>query len=82
MSRAVTTPLGRFRYLPTRDGQAWFMECDACGGFEKLAPEQLRGEVSVNHAATGCPSGYHETHNYSTSIAVALGEQHPQQEDR
>jgi hypothetical protein len=75
MSTTVTTPLGVFRHLPTSDGEpAWFMECQTCGGFEKLALEQLEGRTSVNHAATGCPSGYHETHDYATVIRAAGGD--------
>ena len=75
MSAIVTTPLGVFRHLPTSDcGAAWFMECPVCGEFEKLAPEQLAGRLSVNHAATGCPSRYHETHDYAAAICEADGD--------
>lgn len=73
MSTIVTTPLGTFRRLPSTAGPAWFMECPVCGGFEKLAPEQLDGRVSVNHSATGCPSRYHETHDYASAIKAAGG---------
>lgn len=68
MSALVTTSLGVFRRLPT----GWFMECPVCGDFEKLSLEQLEGRLSVNHAATGCPSRYHETHDYAAAIAAAL----------
>ena len=71
MSRIVGTDLGRFRAV-LRDGREdWLFECPGCGTWANLDDDQWAGRVSVDHAADGCPGGYHETHNYRRALAVA-----------
>lgn len=61
----IETPHGRLRTV-TRDGaQVVELECPGCGIWAALDDDQLHGRVSVDHAAQGCPGGYHETHDFS-----------------
>lgn len=65
----VVTPHGALRRMEGRHGYRWYLEVPGCpnGEFELLDARQLRGEVSVNHAAV-CDCGYHETHNFAEHI--------------
>lgn len=71
MSHIVTTPHGRLRKV-TRDGElAWLLECPGCGQWGGLDDDQLHGRISVDHAAMGCPGGYHETHDFASAMPAA-----------
>lgn len=86
MARIVTTDLGRFRAVK-RDGvDDWLFECPGCSEWASLDDDQWNGRVSVDHAADGCPGGYHETHNYQAVlrakvVAARLTEQDPFEDD-
>lgn len=86
MSRIVTTDIGRFRAV-NRDGVLdWLFECPGCRMWVSLDADQWTGRVSVDHAADGCPGGYHETHDYQAAlrasiVAARLTEQDPFTED-
>lgn len=68
MSVFFHTPLGRLRRL-TRDGKVVYaLRCPGCGVEAVLDDDQLHGRVSVDHAADGCPGGYHETHEFTAAI--------------
>ena len=73
MSVDVHTDLGTLRRC---EGDVWLLWCDVCEDWERLNVEQFEGRLSVNHAATGCPSGYHETHNFAQSVVVAIVAHH------
>ncbi len=63
MSRIIETTVGRFREV-TDGSKKWFLwEC-RCGTWCSLSDAQWSGSVSVNHDSQGCPSHYHETHEY------------------
>ena len=70
MSRIITTAAGRFRQVSGNE-HGWLWECP-CGEWANLSKAQWAGAVSVNHAADGCPVGYHETHNYEAALAAAV----------
>lgn len=61
MSVRVETPHGVLLLL----GDRCYLEVPGCphGKLELLDGRQLRGELSVNHAAV-CECGYHETHDF------------------
>lgn len=70
MSEYVT-PLGRVRLVtPTSKGVVALLWCDVCESYEPMNAEQFHGELSVDHSATGCPSGYHETHDFAAALPV------------
>jgi hypothetical protein len=69
MSIDIKTGLGTLRRC---EGGVWLLWCPVCEGWERLNEEQMEGRLSVNHAATGCPSGYHETHEFAKEVAVAI----------
>jgi hypothetical protein len=64
MSENIVTSLGTLR----RVSGTWLLWCDACSDWERLNTEQMAGRLSVNHAATGCPSRYHETHDFNSHL--------------
>lgn len=71
----VETPLGRFRRVAhggVKFADRWTFECPGCETFAYLDDDQWQGRVSVDHAADGCPGGYHETHNYFAELVAAL----------
>lgn len=73
MSTIVETGYGRMRLIAGahwRDNH-WLLEVPNCGKWEPIGAEQLRGEVSVNHAAV-CGCGYHETHPYGRALVAAI----------
>lgn len=52
-----------------RDGEEVVqLRCPGCGVWGDLDDDQLHGRVSVDHAADGCPGGFHETHDFSAHI--------------
>lgn len=74
----VTTKYGELRRnLASVDGKLhtsgkiyeWELKCPGCGTWGLLDEDQLHGRVSVDHAAQGCPGGYHETHDFAAEIA-------------
>lgn len=69
MSVDINTSVGKLRCV---GGGAWLLWCERCGDWERLSAEQMEGRVSVNHAATGCPSGYHETHHFAMEVAATV----------
>lgn len=69
MSVDVVTDLGTLRKCA--DG-IWLLWCPVCEDWERLNEMQMEGELSVNHAATGCPSQYHETHNFAVEIVAKI----------
>jgi hypothetical protein len=75
MSVIVETDQGRFR-LVNRDApleDRWMFECPGCGQWAYLDSDQWHGLVSVDHAADGCPGGYHETHDFVILLAAQIG---------
>lgn len=70
MSVDRTTKFGTIRMCNDDGNVVWLLWCDVCQDWEKLNEEQMEGHLSVNHAATGCPSGYHETHEFAKQIVV------------
>jgi hypothetical protein len=78
MPIVIETPLGRFRMVNPRDAMrgnredAWLLECPGCGQWAYLDDDQWHGRVSVDHAADGCPGGYHETHDYSAALDAGM----------
>ena len=70
MSRIVDTPHGRLRRTGGRES-GWLLEVPGCDHYELLSEEQLHGRLSVNHAATGCSNGYHETHDFAAELRGA-----------
>jgi len=70
MSVDIETSLGTIRRCQPDE---WFLWCPVCEDWEKLSEDQMNGKVSVNHAATGCPSGYHETHNFAIEVVAKIG---------
>lgn len=69
MSVDVRTDLGTLRRC---EGDVWLLWCPVCEDWERLSLDQFEGRVSVNHAATGCPSRYHETHNFAREVAIKV----------
>lgn len=69
MSVDVQTDLGTLRHC---EPDTWLLRCSVCEDWEKLNEEQMEGRLSVNHAATGCPSGYHETHNFAVEVVAKI----------
>jgi hypothetical protein len=68
VSHIVETPFGRLRRV-TRDGEkTWLLQCPGCDQWGGLDDDQLHGRVSVDHAAMGCPGGYHETHDFAAHL--------------
>ena len=75
MSRIVTTDLGRFNLVQTRNDpleHAWLFECPGCGTWAYLDDDQWHGRVSVDHASMGCGGGYHETHDYAATLQARI----------
>lgn len=72
MSIDVNTGLGTLRRVSSKDGIGWLLWCSVCEDWIKLDTEMMEGRVSVNHAATGCASGYHETHHFAKEVVVTL----------
>lgn len=70
MSRDVATKFGTLRRCRDGDVAVWLLWCPVCEEWERLNEDQMEGRVSVNHAATGCPSGYHETHEFAKQIVI------------
>ncbi len=68
MSVIVETEFGRFRHVIRDGGRTWLLECPGCGQWATLDDDQFHGRVSVDHAADGCPGGYHETHDYASVL--------------
>ena len=70
MSFIVTTPLGRFRRVNKGDDlkDAWLFECPGCDTWAYLDNDQWRGRVSVDHGSMGCAGGYHETHDFESTL--------------
>lgn len=69
------TPFGRLRMKYQEDGYydqgqifKYELECPGCGVWGLLDQDQLHGQVSVDHAADGCPGGYHETHDFAAHL--------------
>lgn len=75
MSHIVETSIGRFRCVNTggdpNHPDTWLFEC-RCGQWAYLDEDQWAGRVSVDHASDGCPSNYHETHNYGAALVAAM----------
>ncbi len=69
MSVDVNTDLGKLRHC---DGDVWLLWCETCEDWERLSVEQFEGRLSVNHAATGCLSRYHETHNFAREVVARI----------
>lgn len=69
MSVDVHTDLGVLRKC---EGDIWLLWCPVCEDWEKLNEMQIEGQLSVNHAATGCPSQYHETHNFAVEVVAKI----------
>lgn len=61
MSVFLATPHGPVRQI---NGERWLLSLP-CGHDELLNLEQWHGRLSVNHAATGCSSGWHETIDFA-----------------
>lgn len=75
--RVVPTALGRFRKVggPTVEFlDRWLFECPGCQQWAYLDDDQWHGRVSVDHAADGCPGGYHETHDYFAALEAACNQ--------
>ena len=75
MSRIVTTDLGRFNLVQTRNDpleHGWLFECPGCGTWAYLDDDQWHGRVSVDHASMGCEGGYHETHDYAATLQARV----------
>lgn len=70
MSIDVKTDLGTLRLC---SDDIWLLWCPVCEDWERLSTEQMEGRLSVNHAATGCPSRYHETHHFAIEVAAKIG---------
>lgn len=70
MSIDVRTDLGTLRLC---EGDVWLLWCRTCEDWEKLSVDQFEGRVSVNHAATGCASRYHETHRFDIEVVARVG---------
>ena len=68
----VETKHGVLWRLSGRHGPRWYLAVPGCPDWrlELLDDRQLRGELSVNHAAV-CSCGYHETHNFMEDIEAA-----------
>ena len=70
MSRIIRGALARYNAV-TRDGVVgWLWECPGCGTWGNLDDDQWHGRVSVDHAADGCPGGYHETHDFAADLTA------------
>lgn len=60
----------------TIDGESTLiLLCPGCGERGELDDDQAHGRVSVDHAADGCPGGYHETHDFWAAAERAGWEQ-------
>lgn len=60
----------------TVDGElTLILLCPGCGERGELDDDQAHGRVSVDHAADGCPGGYHETHDF-WAAAERVGWEH------
>jgi len=67
----ASTEFGELRRV-TRDGEPGvLLKCPGCGQWGGLDDDQLHGRVSVDHAAMGCPGGYHETHDFAAAAERA-----------
>lgn len=69
MSVDVHTDLGTLRHC---EPDTWLLWCPVCQDWERLSEDQMEGRVSVNHGAKGCPSGYHETHEFAKQVVVTI----------
>lgn len=76
------TPFGQLelRY-PNEDGHLdegrvfrFALKCPGCGRWGEIDEDQIRGRVSVDHGADGCPGGYHETHNFAAHLPADVCE--------
>lgn len=69
------TPFGCLRMMYEEDGYynkgrifKYELECPKCGEWALIDQDQLDGRVSIDHAADGCPGGYHETHDFTAYL--------------
>lgn len=76
MSVIFDTPYGQIRrWYGGTDARGerkafWILRCPGCGIEGRLDDDQIHGRVSVDHAAQGCPGGYHETHDFAAAVAA------------
>lgn len=69
----ANTRLGVLRRV-VRDGRhVVLLVCPGCGEIGDLDDDQWNGQVSVDHTSTGCPGGYHETHDFAAAVQAAGG---------
>jgi hypothetical protein len=73
MSYVCDTPIGRLHRVSADGEPAVLLECPGCGVRARLDDDQANGRVSVDHAADGCPGGYHETHDFLAAVEAAGG---------
>jgi hypothetical protein len=78
MSRVSHTEFGEVQRVTVDGDPTLILVCPGCGEKGYLDDDQAHGRVSVDHAADGCPGGYHETHDFWAAAEhagwVAAGE--------
>lgn len=73
MSVDVETDLGTLRLCKRDEVDVWLLWCPTCDDWMgALSDNQFNGRVSVDHAASGCASGYHETHNFAVEVVAKI----------